>query len=73
LKHHIVAAQKLGRPVDCKTETIKFKDRNRNNFEPDNIIIEPKKGITKEKKIELLRAKKAEVEAELEQLLEEVS
>lgn len=38
LKHHIVAADKLGREL-TKTDRVSFKDGNRTNFHPDNIIV----------------------------------
>jgi hypothetical protein len=40
-KHHLVAEQKLGRPLE-KDERVTFKDNNRNNFDPDNILVSRK-------------------------------
>ena len=48
LKHHIVAEQKLGRPLE-KGERVSFADNDRTNFDPANIIVatkQPKSGST---------------------------
>jgi hypothetical protein len=67
LLHHIIAAEKLGRPHDKSTERVIFKDHDRNNLDPGNIIVVPKKG-GKQKRIETLLAKKAVIEEELRDL-----
>lgn len=41
LKHWLVAEEKLGRPI-TKSDRVSFKDRDRTNFDPDNIIITEK-------------------------------
>lgn len=37
-KHHLVAEEKLGRPL-ALNERVYFKDRNKENFDPDNIYV----------------------------------
>jgi HNH endonuclease len=61
LKHHLIAEKTLGRSIDSATERVFFKDHNRENFDPDNILVEPKKGVTKS-------ARKARIEAQIEEL-----
>jgi hypothetical protein len=39
LKHHLVAEEKLGRPI-ASDERVYFRDKNRQNFNPSNIAIE---------------------------------
>jgi hypothetical protein len=67
LLHHIIAAEKLGRPHDKATERVMFKDTDRNNLDPDNIIVVPKKG-GREKRIAVLLAKRAVINEELRDL-----
>lgn len=61
LRHHIVAQEKYGREVDTKIERVIFVDRNKENFDPDNIEVVPKKGVTNE-------TKKARLDARIEEL-----
>lgn len=68
LKHHIIAEEKYGRAIDTKIETVKFADRNRENFDPDNIIVEPKKGVTREAKKARLQSRIEELQAQLDEL-----
>lgn len=68
LKHHIIAEEKLGRVIDTKIETVKFVDRNRDNFDPDNIIVEPKKGVTREAKKARIQSRIEELQAQLDEL-----
>jgi hypothetical protein len=71
LRHHLIAEEALGRPIDSQVEMVCFKDRDRHNFDPDNIIVEAKKGMTKDKKIAYLKDKIAQLQGELEELEEE--
>lgn len=71
LKHHIIAEEKYERTIDTKIETVRFKDRDRTNFDPDNIVVEPKKGITGAAKKARLQARIEELQAQLEELEEE--
>jgi len=45
LKHHLVAEETLGRPLS-PDERVSFKDRNRENFDPKNIIVNVKMGTS---------------------------
>lgn len=59
LKHHLVAYNKRGKLHDPKTERVVFKDGDRVNFNPENIVVvekSPKAQRTKEERIEDLRA-----------------
>jgi hypothetical protein len=71
LKHHIIAEKKYGRSIDTKTERVIFKDHDRNNFDPDNIIIEKKKGITKGAQLARLKTRREELEAQIAELEDE--
>ena len=71
LRHHLVAEKKLGRPVDTMLERVVFKDRDRTNFDPENIEVIPKLGVTVEDKklrlqerIDALQGELNELEAE---------
>lgn len=47
LTHHLVAAEKLGRPVNTDVETVRFVDGDRENLSPDNILV-----VLKNKKVQ---------------------
>lgn len=62
LKHHIIAEEMLGRPINSSVERVLFVDGNKDNFDPSNIEVRPLKGApSKEDQI-------AELEARLEEL-----
>jgi hypothetical protein len=67
LVHHIIAAEKLGRPHNKSNERVVFKDNNRENLSPDNILVVEKVG-GKNKRIETLLAKRATIDEELKDL-----
>ena len=73
LKHHIIAERKYGRSVDTKIERVIFADHNRKNFDPANIVIEKKKGVTKEAQKARLQSRIDELQGQLETLEEEAS
>jgi hypothetical protein len=73
LKHHLIAEKNLGRSIDTKIERVIFKDHDRKNFDPDNIVVEPKKGVTKETKRARLLSRIEELEGQLAELDEEVA
>lgn len=63
LKHHIVAEEMLGRPINSSVERVLFVDGNKDNFDPSNIeVVLKKTGPTKEERIEMLKAELAELE-----------
>lgn len=70
LKHHVVIEEKLGRSIDTDTERVLFNDRDRKNFDPDNLIVTAKKGVTKETRRAQLEARRDEIEAQLADLEE---
>ena len=68
---HIIAQQKLGRPLN-NTDMVRFADGDRSNLEPDNIVVQKRiDKKSKEAKIALLQSRIADLEAELKLLLEE--
>lgn len=73
LKHHLIAEEKLGRAIDTKLELVKFADHDRTNFAPDNIVVEPKKMPNKTARIAVLKARRDELQAQIEDLEEELS
>jgi hypothetical protein len=50
LKHHVIMEKTLGRPL-MEWERVTFKDRNKDNLSPDNLVLVDKEGITPEQKI----------------------
>lgn len=71
LKHHIIAEEKLKRPIK-PDETVRFKDGDRNNLSPDNIIVTPRKTSLRgriaslDSKIMELQAERARLQKQLE-------
>ena len=70
LKHHLIAEKTLGRKIDGKIERVIFKDRDRHNFDSDNIVVEAKKGVTKEAQKARLESRIEELQAQLADLTE---
>ena len=67
LIHHIVAEEKLGRKIDPKEERVTFRDNDRDNLSPDNIIVKPKSG-GRLKRIAQLEERIAKLQEELDLL-----
>jgi HNH endonuclease len=72
LTHHLVAEKMLGRPIDTGTEMVRFKTGNKLNLDPSNIEVIPKNKTTVRKKLAGVEARIAELEAQREDLLEEL-
>lgn len=70
LTHHIVAEQKLGRPIQ-KDETVRFIDSDRQNLTPDNIIVTVRRSSIRGR-IAAIEAKIMELEAERDELLKQL-
>lgn len=69
---HIIAEEKLGRPLDPKTDQVRFADGDRYNLDKDNIVVQLKRDKrSREAKIAMLQSRIAELEAELKLLIEE--
>lgn len=68
LKHWIIAEEKYSRKVD-RDVTVRFADEDRTNFDPDNIVLTPKRGKGRadilRKRIREYRERIRELEAEL--------
>jgi hypothetical protein len=67
LKHHVIAEKKYNTAVDTKVHRVLFKDRNRENLDPSNIILVEKKN-GRLKRIEAIKRKIALLEEELADL-----
>jgi|SRR5215831_10146877 len=70
LTHRLIAEEKLGRPL-LENERIKFKDKDRTNLNPDNIIVFTGKEASKSRQIARLNARIEELTAQRDALLEE--
>jgi hypothetical protein len=64
LEHHVIAEETLGRAIDTGTDRVIFKDGDRDNLNPTNIIVKDK-GVTSNKTRKArLKARIAELQAE---------
>jgi len=69
LKHHIIAEKSLGRPINTETERVLFINRDREDFDPANIMVVEKKEkldgddpkLTLEDKVDILLEMTGEV------------
>ena len=66
LKHHLIAEVVLGRPIKTDQELVKFKDGKRDNLDPKNIEVIPRKTGS-------LRRRKAVIETRIEELEAELA
>jgi hypothetical protein len=71
LTHHLIAEQILGRPLQPK-ERVKFVDGDRTNFDPSNISASPQAKKSTRARIAALEAQRDEIDAELDELREEL-
>lgn len=68
LTHHLTAEKKLGRPLE-DNERVTFADGDRTNYlDPDNIIVSIKGTRSYKSRAARLRARIAELQAELDDL-----
>jgi hypothetical protein len=67
LTHHILAEAKLGRPLK-DDERANFRDRDRTNLDPDNIIIVKKGSTSVARERARLTARIQELQAQLAEL-----
>ena len=51
LKHWLVAEEELGRKIDTNKESTRFVDGNKNNLNPENILVVPKDPATLKRRI----------------------
>lgn len=68
LTHHLIAEAALGRPIDTAIETIRFKDGDKTNLDPENILVTPKKTESASKRLAKLISQRAEIDAEIKEL-----
>lgn len=67
LTHHIIAEEKLGRPLTV-AERVKFIDGNRRNLKPSNIQVIRKGTSSQRARLAVIEARIEELEAERDQL-----
>lgn len=67
LTHHIIAEEQLGRPIESD-ETVSFRDGDRENLSPDNIVVSKRK-TSLNGRIATLNAKILELTAERDKLI----
>lgn len=72
LTHHIIAEEILGRPV-AENETVRFKDGDRSNLNPNNIVVMPKRVRSIQSQIAVIERKIMELEGERNDLLAKLS
>lgn len=72
LTHHIVAEKKLGRKLE-QGERVTFKDGNRTNLKPDNIVVNKTGGGSLERRRGQLEARIQELQAELDEVNEQIA
>lgn len=65
LKHWVVWEQTNGRQVDNKVEQIRFKDGNRTNLDPSNLICVPKGKVQLRAKLGRLYAQRDDILAQI--------
>lgn len=61
LKHWLIWEEANGRRIDKKTEQVRFKDGNRNNMSPENIVVIPKGKVQIRAKLARLYIQRDEV------------
>lgn len=71
LTHHIVAEEKLGRPLE-PYESVRFKDNDRSNLDPENLEILTKGGARIRKRLAVVEDRIRELQAERNALLREL-
>jgi hypothetical protein len=69
-KHHMIAWEKLGRQHNPEIERVIFKDGDKRNYAPGNIVVVPKGDVAsqKAKRIIYLKARIQEMSDELTEL-----
>lgn len=67
LLHHIIAEERLGRPIDTTSERVIFLDKNCDNLDPSNIVVKEKRG-GKIQRIAVLEQRIARLQEELAEL-----
>lgn len=68
LTHHIIAEEKLGRPL-ASNERVSFADGDRTNFDPSNILVTIKQAASIASRLAKVNRKIHELQQERSQLL----
>jgi hypothetical protein len=71
LTHHLIAEEKLGRPLH-EDERVVFRDRDRTNLNPDNIEVRRRTTTTLRKKRAQLSARAEEIAAKIAAIDQEI-
>src|SRR3954447_24163559 len=73
LKHHLVAEEMLGRPIDTERDMVRFKTGNKDDLSPENIEVIPKNKQGARKRLAMLDARIKELQAQRTLVLEELA
>ena len=65
--HHLIAELAIGRPL-TKLDLVKFKDGDKTNLDPSNIIVVARKTRSANAQLAKLYAQRAEIDAEIQRL-----
>jgi hypothetical protein len=66
---HLIAEEKRGRPLNPKTDQVRFADGDRSNLDPANIVVQPKRDRrSREARMAQLEVRIAELQQELQEL-----
>lgn len=71
LTHRLVAGTARGYPV-TPDERVSFKDKDKTNLDPSNLIVTPVRGSSLEKKKAKLEARIEDLQRELQEVVEEI-
>lgn len=75
--HYCIVEEKIGRPVNPKEERVVFVDKDRNNLDPSNLIVQPlasKDSVrSKQRRVATLHDKIREMTAEANSLQIEIN
>lgn len=67
MTHHVMAEEKMGRPLRAD-ENVRFKDNNRRNLVPENILVVVKGHLTVKAQIARVEARIQELQGQLIEL-----
>lgn len=73
LTHHILAEENIGEPLDTKKYMARFRNGDRTDLRPSNIVVSLKKGVSVPKKLAILYAKRDDILAEIAELENELA
>jgi len=71
LTHHLIAEKSLGRKLR-ENERVSFKDKDRSNLKPGNLVISIKMKTSAERELARLEARRDEIQARIDHLIAEL-